>query len=82
VLGQASTYWHVIVHFKMLAFAWQRRDFREWAGQILRICGAATMTVFGLVPSGNTGGANVSPFKTISIDSELAAIIDAATAQR
>lgn len=75
VLGQESTYWHVKVHVSMLAWAIRNRSLRETLGQLLRIVGAATKTAFGLVPHGNTGGANVSPFAKMPIAPELAALI-------
>ena len=78
VLGQASTREHVRVHWHMLRWAWRHRDAREFAGQLLRIVGAATKTFIGLVPAGNTGGANVSAVRPMPVDPELAAIIDRA----
>ena len=78
VLGQESTYWHVKVHVLMLVWAIRHRSVRELQGQIFRIVGAATKTAFGLVPQGNTGGANVSPFKKMPIDPELATLIQKA----
>ena len=78
VLGQASTREHVRVHWRMLRWAWRHRDAREFAGQLLRIVGAATKTFIGLVPAGNTGGANVSAIRPMPLDPELAAIIDRA----
>jgi Protein of unknown function (DUF3703) len=78
VLGQASTREHVRVHWRMLRWAWRHRDMREFAGQLLRITGAATKTFIGLVPMGNTGGANVSAVRPMPVDPELAAIIEAA----
>ncbi len=75
VLGQASTREHVRVHWRMLRWAWRHRDAREFAGQLLRIVGAATKTFIGLVPAGNTGGANVSAVRPMPLDPELAAII-------
>jgi hypothetical protein len=75
VLGQESTYWHVKVHVSMLVWATRNRSIREITGQAFRIVGAATKTVFGLVPQGNTGGANVSPFKKMPIEPELATLI-------
>lgn len=78
VIGQESTYWHVKVHVWMLAWAIRNRSVREALGQVFRIVGAATTTAFGLVPQGNTGGANVSPFKTMLIAPELAALIQKA----
>jgi hypothetical protein len=78
ILGQASTREHVRVHWRMLCWAWQHRDRRELFGQSFRLVGAATKTFIGMVPTGNTGGANVSGFKPMPIDPELAAIIDRA----
>ena len=78
VLGQASTREHVRVHWRMLLWAWRHRDGREFFGQVYRLAGAATKTFIGMVPTGNTGGANVSPVKPMPIDPELEAIIRAA----
>jgi Protein of unknown function (DUF3703) len=78
VLGQASTREHVRVHWRMLLWAWRHRDGREFVGQVYRLAGAATKTFVGMVPTGNTGGANVSPVKRMPIDPELEAIIRAA----
>ena len=78
VLGQESTYWHVKVHVLMLVWAIRNGSAREALGQVVRIVGAATKTAFGLVPQGNTGGANVSPFKKMSISPELSALIQRA----
>lgn len=70
VLGQASTYWHVKVHVLMLRWAVRHSALAELWGQIIRVVGAATKTPFGLIPKGNTGGSNVSPFKTMPIRPE------------
>jgi len=78
ILGQASTREHVRVHWRMLAWALRRRDAREFFGQVFRLTGAASMTFIGMVPTGNSGGANVSPFQPMPIDPELAAVIDRA----
>ncbi|CAM3308525.1 DUF3703 domain-containing protein [Shewanella violacea] len=67
VIGQESTYYHVKVHYIMLFWALRQRNLGELLGQAFRVVGAATKTAFGLVPSGNTGGANVSPFKVMPI---------------
>lgn len=78
VLGQASTRLHVKVHLMMLLWAIKKGNLNEFCGQILRIVVAATKTAFGLVPSGNTGGANVSPFKVMSIPPKLKKILEKA----
>ncbi|RFA27348.1 hypothetical protein CAI21_14930 [Alkalilimnicola ehrlichii] len=75
VLGQESTYWHVKVHLLMLTWAIRNRSIREMLGQIVRVVGAATKTALGLVPQGNTGGANVSPFRKMPITPDLAALL-------
>ena len=78
MLGQESTYWHVKVHVLMMVWAVRNGSARETLGQLFRIIGAATKTCFGLVPQGNTGGANVSPFKKMPISPELTALIQKA----
>jgi hypothetical protein len=75
VLGQASTVQHVRVHVQMLVWAWRERSAKEFLGQVLRIAGAATKTAVGLVPEGNTGGANISPFKRLPVSPDLAMVI-------
>jgi hypothetical protein len=78
VLGQASTREHVRVHWRMFVWGLKRHDAREVFGQVVRLVGAATKTALGLVPAGNTGGANISPVKRLPIPTELAEIIAAA----
>ncbi len=78
ILGQASTIEHVRVHALMFAWAVRQREARELVGQALRIVGAATKTIFGLVPAGNTGGSDVSPFKPMPIPTDLQRILDSA----
>lgn len=80
VLGQASTREHVRVHFHMLVWAWRHRQLRELSGQLFRLLGAAMLTAIGMVPTGNTGGSNVSPFRKMAIAPDLAILI--ATARR
>lgn len=82
VLGQASTREHVRVHWAMFCWGVRSRDLRECAGQIFRIVGAATKTVLGWIPDGNTGGSNVSPFRRMPLAPELARRIDQARARR
>lgn len=78
VLGQSSTVHHVRAHWQMLRWAGRQRDARECRGQVMRLIGAATKTALGWVPSGNTGGANVSPFKPMPVPVELQVVIKAA----
>lgn len=75
ILGQAITYEHTRVHFLMLKIGWKRKDWREILGQLFRIIGASTKTPFGIYPTGNTGGANVSQFKPMTVPADLQAIL-------
>ena len=75
VLGQASTCLHLRVHLRMLRWGWQQRRCGEVMGQLLRLVGALSMTAVGLVPQGNTGGSDVSPFKPMPVPPELSAMI-------
>ena len=78
ILGQNSTLLHTRTHILMLLWGIRQRNTQEVAGQIFRVFGALTKTIFGLIPSGNTGGSNVSPFKKMPVSPELQAIISTA----
>lgn len=80
VLGQRSTVQHVRVHVSMLMWGIRHNLRREVMGQIMRVIGAAAGTWAGLVPPGNTGGANVSGIKSMAIPDDLARQIAAARA--
>lgn len=82
VLGQRSTAQHVRVHLLMLRWAVRNHNMQEVLGQFTRVIGAATKTWICLVPPGNTGGANVNPFKPMAIPEDLAKLIDAAHSHR
>ncbi len=82
VLGQASTRQHVRAHVRMLGWALRHRAPREAWGQLVRIVGAATKTAFGWVPTGNTGGADVSPFTSMPVPADLQVTLDAARQSR
>ena len=79
VLGQESTFWHVRIHVAMGQWAWRRRDWREFLGQIVRVLGAATKTFLGLVPRGNTG--DVSLFKSLPVSLEHEILIQKAKSE-
>ena len=78
VLGQANTIEHTRVHLLMLKLGWKKKDWREVFGQMFRTVGATTKTPLGVYPSGNTGGANVSPFKPMPIPDDLQKLIQEA----
>lgn len=76
ILGQRRTWLHVKSHLGMLRLGWQRRDLRELLGQPARIVAAAVFSRIW-VPAGNTGGADVSPFKPMPVPPDLQALLDA-----
>lgn len=75
ILGQRYYIPHVINHGWMLRVGFRQRNIREIIGQLLRILGSAGSLV-GWIPIGNTGGANVSPIKSMPIPSDLAQYFD------
>lgn len=80
VLGQASTREHVRVHWAMLRFALRNARTAESFGQAWRLVAAAIFTPLGLVPSGNTGGADVSGLRPMRLADDLRATLEAARA--
>ncbi len=78
ILGQGSTSIHTKIHWLMFIWGLRQKNYGECLGQIVRMIGAATKTAFGLVPRGNTGGSNVSPFKVMPIPTDLQIILDTA----
>ena len=75
VLGQASTYEHTRIHWRMLKLGIKMRSPREIWGQLIRIVGASTKTPLGIYPPGNTGGANVWFFKPMPVPDDLQSIL-------
>lgn len=76
VLGQLNPFYHTLSHIWMLRVGFKERNIKEVLGQVFRIPSGLLGSVIGVVPTGNTGGANVSPFKKMPIDSELQEVID------
>ncbi|MFZ1699753.1 MAG: DUF3703 domain-containing protein [Pyrinomonadaceae bacterium] len=77
VLGQASTYDHTRIHWRMFKLGVRMHSLREVWGQIIRIIGAATKTPLGIYPKGNTGGSNVWFFRPMPIPDDLREILEA-----
>lgn len=76
VLGQRSTRHHVHVHLLMLRLALRRRQAAEAAGQGWRVIAALLFTPLGLVPAGNTGGADVGGLRPMPVPADLQELID------
>jgi len=74
ILGQSYTFLHMRSHVWMFKVGWKKRDYKEVLGQITRIIASLLFTRIW-IPVGNTGGANVSPFKPMPISDELKEIL-------
>ena len=70
ILGQPHYLRHLRSHYWMFRVGLKETDFREVFGQIIRMIGSIG-SLFGKYPVGNTGGTNVSPFKTMPIPEDL-----------
>lgn len=70
ILGQRDTFAHVRAHVAMLRIGRLRGDRREIIGQLLRVIAALTKSRIW-VPLGNTGGANVNPFRPMPVPADL-----------
>ncbi|MFT6896534.1 MAG: hypothetical protein ACJA13_000936 [Paraglaciecola sp.] len=81
ILGQESTFLHVLAHIHMARWAIHQRDAKEFLGQVFRIIGAATKTVIRLVPTGNSGGSNISPFRPLPLSAKHERLISRAKAK-
>ena len=67
VLGQRHVVPHVRSHWLMLKIGLRRRSAKEVVGQVICIVLGALGSAVGVVPTGNTGGTNISMFKRLPI---------------
>lgn len=79
VIGQAHVIPHVITHWLMFKVEFRRRRPVAAFGQAMRIVLGALGSAVGVVPTGNTGGSDISMFKRMPIEPELQRIIDGRT---
>jgi hypothetical protein len=75
VLGQRHVVPHVWTHWLMLTVAVRRRDPAAMFGQAVRIVLGAVGSLVGPVPTGNTGGTDVSLFARRPIEPGLLALM-------
>jgi hypothetical protein len=80
ILSQPMAGPHLKTHLAMLGCAFRRRDGHEVAGQLFRLLVAAPGSWTGRYPVGNTGGSDVSAFRTMPIPDDLAALLEEADA--
>ena len=71
IIGQLGFFSHFSVHIAMVRFALSAKDGREIRGQLLRLVATIPGHLFGWLPIGNTGGANVSALKPMPIPADL-----------
>lgn len=76
ILAQTAFLPHLVSHGRMLALAWRTHDWREVAGQLVRLILAPLGNVTGRLPIGNTGRSTVSAFAPMDIPEDLRAILD------
>jgi Protein of unknown function (DUF3703) len=76
VIGQDYVVPHITSHWLMLRVEMRRRRLAAVLGQLIRIVLGALGSAVGVVPTGNTGGTNISMFKRMPIEAELQQIID------
>lgn len=76
VLGQRYVIPHTVSHWWMLKIAFKRRSVAEVMGQAVRIVLGILGSAVGIVPTGNTGGTNISMFKKLPIAPDLRKLVD------
>jgi hypothetical protein len=82
VLGQTDVRWHVLAHWLMLKVAIRRGRAMTAIGQAVRIVLGAIGSAVGRVPTGNTGGSDVSMFVRMPIAAELLRVMEGALPSR
>lgn len=75
ILGQPYPYEHSLTHFRMLKFGIKIKDKREILGQIPRLVFGGVKSFVGKIPTGNTGGANIPPLRSMDIPLDLLTIL-------
>lgn len=71
ILGQSYPYQHSEVHWMMLRFGLMLKNPKEVLGQIPRLLVGGVKSFVGIIPVGNTGGANVPPLGSMEIPEDL-----------
>lgn len=81
ILGQPYPCAHTFVHLKMLQFGIRTRNIKEVIGQVPRLLVGGVKSFVGKIPVGNTGGADVTPFKPMQIPHDLQQLIQHAKSE-
>ncbi|MEX1993079.1 MAG: DUF3703 domain-containing protein [Steroidobacteraceae bacterium] len=75
IVSQRDTARHVCVHWRMLKLGASAGDWREVSGQLSRIVAASLFSRIW-VPAGNTGRANVSAMRPMSLPEDLRVLLE------
>ncbi len=78
VIGQPYPGQHTLVHWEMFKFGLKTKNIREILGQFPRLLTGGVKSFVGVIPVGNTGGANVPPLRPMPIPDELNQLINQA----
>jgi hypothetical protein len=76
ILGQPWLVQHTQIHWLMLRFGIRIKNPREILGQLPRLLLGGVKSFVGMIPTGNTGGANVPPLKKMPIPSDLEDLLE------
>jgi hypothetical protein len=76
VLGQRYVIPHAKSHWLMLKVGMKRRSLAQVIGQGVRIVFGVLGSAVGIVPTGNTGGTNISMFKRLPIDQSIHKLVE------
>lgn len=76
VIGQPFVVPHAVCHYLMLGVELRRRRTEAALGQFVRIVLGILGSAVGVVPTGNTGGTDISMFKRMPVEPELQDAID------
>lgn len=82
VIGQSYPIAHSKVHWLMLKFGFKTKNTKEIIGQLPRLFFGGVKSFVGVIPVGNTGGANVPPLKPLPINKDIQAIFHLAGVQQ
>ncbi|MBL8643997.1 MAG: DUF3703 domain-containing protein [Rhodospirillaceae bacterium] len=82
ILSQPQAWLHTRVHWAMLMYGVETRDWPEVAGQVARILVAGIGSILGKAPAGNTGRSNVGIMQVMPVPPAIAAKLDRARNSR
>jgi hypothetical protein len=71
IIGQPWFVQHTHVHWMMLTFGIKIKNKKEILGQLPRLLVGGIKSFVGIIPTGNTGGANVPPLRKMESPEDL-----------